>query len=110
MSTSDLALHETIFRDAAWGEQQTTRRSACDHYLLLGAGAVSVGFGAAGHLAAALRISARDRWIAWSEVQRRVRLNRVVCMSRFLIRLSVRCPHLARHVLGRLLRRLLGDF
>ena len=31
-------------------------------------------------------------------------------MSRFLIRPSVRCPHLASHVLGRILRRLPGDF
>ena len=33
-----------------------------------------------------------------------------MCLSRFLIRPSVRCPHLASHVLGRILRRLPGDF
>ena len=66
--------------------------------------------GAAGFSAAALRVSARDRWIAWSEEQRRDHLHRVVCLSRFLIRPSVRCPHLASHVLGRLLRRLPEDF
>ena len=37
---------------------------------------------------------------------RRGHLQRVVCLSRFLIRPSVRCPHLASHVLGRILRRL----
>ena len=66
--------------------------------------------GAAGFSAAALRVSARDRWMAWSEEQRREHPNRVVCLSRFLIRPSVRCPHLASHVLGRMLRRLPRDF
>ena len=66
--------------------------------------------GEAGFSAAALRVSARDQWIAWSEEQRRDHLNRVVCLSRFLIRPSVRCPHLASHVLGRILRRLPRDF
>ena len=44
--------------------------------------------------------------MAWSEDQRREHLNRVVC----LIRPSVRCPHLASHVLGRVLRRLPRNF
>ena len=66
--------------------------------------------GAAGFSAAALRVTARDRWMAWSEEQRRAHLDRVVCLSRFLIRPAVRCPHLASHVLGRLLRRLPEDF
>ncbi len=66
--------------------------------------------GAAGFSAAALRLTARDRWIGWSDAGRRAHLNRVVCLSRFLIRSSVRCPHLASHVLGHLLRRLPGDF
>ena len=42
--------------------------------------------GAAGFSAAALRCAARDRWMAWSDTQRRDHLNRVVCLSRFLIR------------------------
>ncbi|MCY4112019.1 MAG: IS4 family transposase [Chloroflexi bacterium] len=66
--------------------------------------------GGAGFSAAALRVACRDRWIAWSEPQRRAHLDRVVCLSRFLIRPSVRCAHLASHVLGRLLRRLPRDF
>ena len=53
---------------------------------------------------------ARDRWIGWDDAGRRGHLQRVVCLSRFLIRPSVRCPHLASHVLGRILRRLPGDF
>ncbi len=66
--------------------------------------------GAAGLSAAALRVAARDRWIAWSDAGRRDSLHRVVCLSRFLIRPSVRCPHLASHALGRILRRLPDDF
>ena len=66
--------------------------------------------GAAGFSAAALRVTARDRWISWSDEQRRAHLDRVVCLSRFLIRPQVFCPHLASHVLGRILKRLPRDF
>ena len=66
--------------------------------------------GAAGFAAAALRSAARDRWIGWNDEQRRDHLQRIVCLSRFLIRASVSCPHLASHVLGRILRRLPRDF
>ena len=66
--------------------------------------------GAAGFSAAALRVAARERWIGWDDEGRRAHLDRVVCLSRFLIRPSVHCPHLASHVLGRILRRLPGDF
>jgi len=65
---------------------------------------------AAGFSAAALRVAARDRWVGWNDEGRRSHLERVVCLSRFLVRPSVRCPHLASHVLGRILRRLPGDF
>ncbi len=64
--------------------------------------------GAVGISAAALTGEARDRWMAWTPSQRRDHLQRVVCLSRFLLR--VRCRHLASHVLGRLLRRLPRDF
>ena len=66
--------------------------------------------GAVGFSASALRVSARDRWMAWSDAQRREQLHRVVCLSRFLIRPGVRCRHLASHVLGLALRRLPEDF
>ena len=66
--------------------------------------------GAAGFSAAALKVAARDRWIALDDGQRSAHLDRVVCLSRFLIRPSVVCPHLASHVLGRILRRLPADF
>ena len=65
---------------------------------------------AAGFSAAALRVAARDRWIGWEDEGRRSHLERVLCLSRFLIRPCVRCPQLASYVLGRILRRLPGDF
>ena len=64
--------------------------------------------GALGFAAAALRLAARERWMGWSDDQRRAHLNRVVGLSRFLIRGG--CAHLASHVLGQVLRRLPGDF
>ena len=66
--------------------------------------------GAAGFSAAALRVAARERWIGWDDEGRGAHLDRVVCLSRFLIRPCVHCLHLASHVLGRILRRLPGDF
>ena len=66
--------------------------------------------GAAGFSAAALRVAARERWIGWDDEGRRAHLDRVVCLSRFLMRPCVHCLHLASHVLGRILRRLPGDF
>ena len=66
--------------------------------------------GAVGFSASALRLRARDTWMGWSEEQRSAHLHRVVCLSRFLLRPTVRCRHLASHVLGRVLRRVEADF
>ncbi|TAN77860.1 MAG: IS4 family transposase, partial [Magnetospirillum sp.] len=60
--------------------------------------------------AAALQLAPRDRWIGWSVPQRRQHLHRVVGLSRFLIRPSVRCRNLASRVLHLALARLPGDF
>ena len=65
---------------------------------------------ALGFSAAALQLAARDRWMAWSPDQRAAHLERVVGLSRFLIRPGVRCRYFASHVLGRVLRRLAADF
>ena len=65
---------------------------------------------AVGFSASALRVASRERWMAWSDEQRKGHLHRVLCMSRFLIRPSVSCTHLASYVLGRVLRRLARDF
>ena len=63
-----------------------------------------------GFSAAALQLAARERWVAWTPAQRASHLERVVGLSRFLIRPGVTCRDLASHVLGRVLRRLPADF
>ncbi len=59
---------------------------------------------------AALRLRCRDRWIGWDTEIRRAQLDRVVGLSRLLIRPSVRCKNLASHVLSRAIERLPRDF
>ena len=66
--------------------------------------------GAVGFSASALRLEARDQWIGWTGEERRRHQDRVVNLSRFLIRSSVHCRNLASHVLGLCLRRLAEDF
>ena len=66
--------------------------------------------GGLGFAAAALHLDARDRWIGWDLETRRAQLDRVVGMSRFLIRPSVRCKNLASRVLGRVMGRFTQDF
>ncbi len=60
--------------------------------------------------AAAWKLKARDAFIGWSSSEREQRLALVVNNSRFLILPHVRVPHLASHLLGRLLRRLAEDW
>lgn len=74
-------------------------RVSSEHFGVVGALAFS---------AAAWRLGGRDRFIGWSEAARQAHLQRVVCNSRFLIR--VRVPQLASHVLARCLRRLPADW
>ena len=59
---------------------------------------------------AAWQVRARDAFIGWNAAQRRERLGAVVNNTRFLILPHVQVPHLASHILGRLLRRLAGDW
>jgi hypothetical protein len=66
--------------------------------------------GAVAFSASALRLEARDQWIGWTRQQRRTHQDRVVNLSRFLIRPSVRCRNLASHLLGVCLRRVGRDF
>lgn len=51
--------------------------------------------GAVGFSASALRLEARDQWIGWTGDERRRHQDRVVNLSRFLIRSCVHCPNLA---------------
>jgi hypothetical protein len=66
--------------------------------------------GGLGFGAAALQLAARDHWIGWTVAQRRAHLDRVVGLSRFLIRPHVACHNLASRVLGLGLQRLPTDF
>lgn len=66
--------------------------------------------GALGFASAALHLQARDRWIGWDLETRRRYLDRVVGLSRFLIRPSVQCYNLASRVLGLTMARLPEDF
>ncbi len=66
--------------------------------------------GAVGFAASALTLSARDEWIGWDQSHRRTHLDRVLNLSRLLIRPSVRCENLASWVLGACVRRLRRDF
>ena len=66
--------------------------------------------GGLGFAAAALHLASRDRWIGWDLERRRAHLDKVVGMSRFLIRSSVRCRNLASHVLGLAVKRMPDDF
>ena len=62
-----------------------------------------------GWQAAALKLTARDRWIGWSPQQRRRRLHLLTQNSRFLILPGFHAGNLASRVLGLSLRRLAGD-
>lgn len=60
--------------------------------------------------AAAWKAKARDEWIGWNAAQRQCGLACLCNNTRFLVLPWVRVPHLASHVLGRVARRLSGDW
>ena len=66
--------------------------------------------GGFGFAASALTLADRDGWIGWDDATRKQHLQRVVSMSRFLLRPTVRCRNLASQVLGMILRRVGKDF
>jgi len=59
---------------------------------------------------AAWKVEARDRLIGWSDVQRQRHLLTLTNNTRFLILPWIRVPHLASHILGKILRRLSSDW
>jgi hypothetical protein len=63
-----------------------------------------------GWTSAAWKITVRDRWIGWSEAQRRQALPYVVNNSRFLILPWVQVADLASHILARCARQLPHDW
>ena len=60
--------------------------------------------------AAAWRVSARDQWIGWDEINRQRRLNQIVNNSRFLILPTVTVKNLASHVLALAAKQLKSDW
>jgi hypothetical protein len=66
--------------------------------------------GAIGFGSCALRLRVRDEWIGWDEPTRKAFQERLINMTRFLIRPRVRCENLASRVLSLCMDRLGGDF
>lgn len=67
--------------------------------------------GGFGFSAAALQLEARDQWMGWEPAeQRQIHLHRVIGITRFLIRPSVECKHLASKALSLSVARLAEDF
>ena len=60
--------------------------------------------------ASALTVRAREDWIGWDADIRRAHLDKLVSMSRFLIRNDIHCQNLASRVLGMASRQLPQDF
>jgi len=59
---------------------------------------------------AAWKCASRDLWIGWDATSRQRNLNFTTNNMRFLILPWVRVPHLASHILGRIMRRLSHDW
>ncbi|MGB9663231.1 MAG: Druantia anti-phage system protein DruA [Moorellaceae bacterium] len=60
--------------------------------------------------AAAKAVAARDKWIGWTEEERRRYRPRIVNNNRFLILPEVHIPHLASHALSLVARRIRRDW
>lgn len=59
---------------------------------------------------AAWKCAPRDRFIGWSDSQRQTHLQQVTNNTRFIILPWVQAPHLASHVLSRVLKRIAEDW
>lgn len=59
---------------------------------------------------AAWKSAPRDSFIGWSASKRREAINRITNNTRFLVLPWVKLRHLATHLLGRVSRRIRGDF
>ena len=101
--------------DSVWTELvdrehrlSTTKFAGCQVRYLIAPGHGYLG--AVGFSTAALALADRDCWIGWNRETRFRRLNRVVYLSRFLVRPGVDCKNLASNVFSMSLRRLLADF
>ena len=84
-----------------WSVGRMVRYLVESEHGLLGA----VGFGPS-----ALELADRERWIGWNREEKRMHLQRVIGMNRFLIRPSVQCRNLASRVLSLANSRIRIDF
>jgi hypothetical protein len=66
--------------------------------------------GAIGFGSCALRLQDRDEWIGWDDTCRKAHQDRVISMTRFLIRPSVHCQNLASRALGLCAQQVATDF
>jgi hypothetical protein len=66
--------------------------------------------GAIGFGSCALRLGVRDEWIGWDSSTRKSFQERLINMTRFLIRPQVRCQNLASRVLSLCIERIGSDF
>lgn len=96
--------NELLLREHPQGEQIITGRQL--RYLVESAHGL---LGALGVSASALHLEGRDRWIGWDWELRSQYLERVICLSRFLIRPGFQCRNLASRVLGLFCRQVAGD-
>lgn len=66
--------------------------------------------GAACFSSCAFNLEVRDLYLEWTKEQKSQHQNKVVCMSRFLIRNQVNCANLASHLLSKLVTQIKIDF
>lgn len=66
--------------------------------------------GAIGFGSCALRLRVRDEWIGWDSSTRKSFQERLINMTRFLVRPQVRCQNLASRVLSMGVERVASDF
>jgi hypothetical protein len=97
--------NELIIREHPLGERPLVGRQL--RYLIY---SESGYLGAAGFASAALRLRERDEWIGWDEQTRREHLDKIVCLSRLLIRPGVKCANLASRALAMLVEVFATDF
>jgi len=97
---NELMLTEHPLRDCRLVGRQLRYLIGSEHGWLGG-----MGFGSC-----ALRLRVRDQWIGWDEPTRKEFQERLINMTRFLIRPKVRCENLASRVLSLCMERLGRDY
>jgi hypothetical protein len=97
--------NELMLREHPLGERPLVGRQL--RYLVCSAHGY---LGAAGFASSALALRDRDEWIGWDEEKRRAHLDKVVSLSRLLIRPGVECANLASRVLAMLVEAFAPDF